>query len=245
MNKIKLILTFISIFYLCGCTQIISSNTLETTSTISESEQNTENSRYEDSQIASVYRDVLNNELQFYSTDEQEWTYLNEFDYYDGEQGQEVDPLKFRLVDVNGDVNFEIQIVVTTPEQYPGMRAELLYYEDGNVYGYMLPRWISGGVRRDNIVEWDSFWLGKEPHNFGYSGLLKVSIENLELHYTFLFRESGSEEEEEEWLKANCSLIKNLSIEYVGDKYDEYEDLILDTNEYAEYTEENIEKYIR
>ena len=100
MNKIKLILTFISIFYLCGCTQIISSNTLETTSTISESEQNTENSRYEDSQIASVYRDVLNNELQFYSTDEQEWTYLNEFDYYDGEQGQEVDPLKFRLVDV-------------------------------------------------------------------------------------------------------------------------------------------------
>lgn len=243
MNKIKLILTFISIFFLCGCTQIISSNTLETTSTISESEQNTENSRYKDSQIASVYRDVLNNELQFYSTDEQEWTYLNEFDYYDGEQGQEVDPLKFRLVDVNGDVNFEIQIVVTTPEEYPGMRAELLYYEDGNVYGYMLPRWISGGVRRDNIVEWDSFWLGKEPHNFGYSGLLKVSIENLELHYTFLFRESGSEEEE--WLKANCSLIKNLSIEYVGDKYDEYEGLILDTNEYAEYTKENIEKYIR
>lgn len=136
MNKIKLILTFISIFYLCGCTQIISSNTLETTSTISESEQNTENSRYEDSQIASVYRDVLNNELQFYSTDEQEWTYLNEFDYYDGEQGQEVDPLKFRLVDVNGDVNFEIQIVVTTPEEYPGMRAELLCYEDGKVYGY-------------------------------------------------------------------------------------------------------------
>lgn len=259
MNKVKFILVFLIMCFMCGCTQTISSNSLETssqlqskeestepvqtTSAIYESKTDTENSRYKDSQIASVYRDVLNNKLQFYSTDEQEWTYLSEFDYYDGEQGQDVSPLKFRLVDINGDGNFEIQIVVTTSDEYPGMRAELLYYEDGNIYGYMLPRWISGGVRRDKIVEWNSVWLEKADENLGYNGLMKISIENLELHYTFLFKESGSEEEE--WLRANSSLIENFSIEYVGDKYDEYEDLILNTNEYAEYNEENIDKYIR
>ena len=37
---------------------------------IYESESDAEISRYKDSQIASVYRDVLNNKLQFYSTEE-------------------------------------------------------------------------------------------------------------------------------------------------------------------------------
>lgn len=142
------------------------------------------------------------------------------------------------MVDINDDGNFEIQIVVTTSEDFPGMRAELLYYEDGNVYGYMLPKWINGGIRRDNIVEWNSFWLGKLDENMSYCGLAKINIENLELHYTFLFKEIGSEEEI--WLRANSSLIKNLSIDYIGDKYDEYEALILDINEYVEYNEENI-----
>ena len=252
-KKLCYVLLFTIIF--CGCkrgvlTDNISNNQMQSVETTQLDETITielgtheHRIAYKDASIASVYRDVLNNELQFYSTDEQEWTYMNEFDYYDGEQGQEVDPLKFWLVDIDSDGNSEIQMVVTTPEEYPGMGVELLYYEDDKIYGYMLPKWISGGVLCENIAMWDSFWLETAEKRFSYGGIVKISIKNLKLHYTFLFREKGSEEEE--WLRDNSSLIENLSIEYVGDMYDEYERVIYTSDEFAEFTKENIDKYIR
>lgn len=111
-----------------------------------------------------AYRKVLQNEAEFYSTEEEKYDYLNGFTYFNGKNYDDLKETRYTAVDMDGDRIPEIVIELTfasTDEKNP-FGSEVLHYEDGEVYGY----------------------------NFGYRSLQTLT---LKMDGTFVYANEGDE----------------------------------------------------
>jgi hypothetical protein len=103
---------------------------------------------FEDSQAKRAYWSVLKNYIKFFSTEENSYTYLDEFDYqYNYDYGYKIkssvhrsgdyrdhpwEVFKFAVVDMDGDNHPEILLELFD-------QVEVLHYEENIVYGYCFP----------------------------------------------------------------------------------------------------------
>jgi len=173
---------------------------------------------YKDGDVAKAYREVLKSERSFVSTNENnKVTYLDEFDYVEGVNVDELQEIAFRPIDINGDGNCEIIVYLKVMNDITWIEPQILYYENGIVYSYQLPEWMS--IVSDNIVAWDNNGI-REKGEAPFSGYARISIENKILVYTYVFEESGTDDEE--WLLESGWINEPDSIEYVGDSLDDY-----------------------
>lgn len=215
------------------------------TESIDDSENETEKEEviltYKDKEVAQAYREVLKSERSFVSTDENnEVTYMDEFDYFRGEQGKKIQEIGFKLNDINGDGNYEVFVNVISREKVGReIETELLYYVDGTVYGYQLPEWLF--LWGKNVVHWS--YLVEDGDEL-YKGCAEISIEGVEIIFTYVFEKPGSVEET--WLRDSGLIRTKDRIKYVGEDYELYpeslsEDYysIADGNGYRE-----VDKYI-
>ncbi|MBE5926505.1 MAG: hypothetical protein E7270_06040 [Lachnospiraceae bacterium] len=174
---------------------------------------------YKDEEVAKAYREVLKSERSFVSTDENnEVTYMNEFDYFRGEQDKDIQEIGFELMDINGDGNYEVSVnVISREEDGREIENELLYYVDDIVYGYQLPEWMY--FWKNNVVHWDAPYVYEYKY-LDYSGCAEINIKGTEVVFTYVFEKPGSEDEI--WLRESGLIRDEDSIKYVGEEYEKY-----------------------
>ena len=213
------------------------------TTTIVDTEVDTEEDameEYADKEIAKIYREVLKSERPFISVNEGgKETLLNEFNYYDGEYVENVLKTVFCLQDIDDDGNYEIEVCISTEEEYPLAAALLLVYREGVVYGYNLPKWIV--IRHNNSIGWSNIRINEE-NDPNYGGYGEIYIENNELKYRFIFEQPASAEEI--WMVEHGYIQKD-DIIYVGDDYEKYDDLIKDRRFGHTLVDSAVDKYIK
>ena len=96
-----------------------------------------------------------------------------------------------------------------------GIAKELLFYEDGVVYGIQLQEWID--LLGDRLVGWDNAGHPNRGEDTPYySGYARIRFQGRKLVYTYLFEKAGSPEEE--WLRNSGMLGEQDNIEYLGEE---------------------------
>lgn len=143
-----------------------------------------------------AYKKVLQNEAEFFSTDEKKFIYLNKFNYFNGSNFEGLKVMHFTVIDMDGDKIPEIVLeltIVNSVESNPA-GTEVLHYEDGKVYGYNFVYRALYSIKTDGTFNFSSGaadnGYGKlrflsntsEIDNLGYcessgykNGILKVS----------------------------------------------------------------------
>lgn len=200
-------------------------------------------SKYTNEEISQIYREVLKSERSFISVEEgNKDILLKDYNYYQGTYEENLLKIMFGFKDINDDGNSEVIVSLTTSENYPGNYEKLiLYYEDGEVYGYRLPDWIH--FDGDKVLGWiEVIWEGSKSVGV-YEGQILVEIKDKRLNLTYIFEQEGSEEEK--WLIENNRIKDEDKIIYMGDEYDAY---ISPSNKYEEryeFNDINIERHVR
>ncbi|MDR1616544.1 MAG: hypothetical protein LBR98_05980 [Syntrophomonadaceae bacterium] len=88
---------------------------------------------FENNQAKRTYWSVLKSQSQFFSSEENAYKYLNEFDYKHGDHlDKPWEVLRFAVADLDGDKNPEVLLELFD-------QVEVLHYEKGTVYGYFFP----------------------------------------------------------------------------------------------------------
>ena len=200
-------------------------------------------SKYTNAEISQMYKEVLKSERSFISVEEgNKGVLLKDYNYYHGTYVENLLKIMFGFKDINDDGNFEVIVLLTTSENYPGnYEILILYYEDGEVYGYRLPDWVY--FAGDKVLGWSEvIWDGSKSVGV-YEGRILVEIKDKRLNLTYIFEQEGSEEEK--WLIENERIKDEDKIIYMGDEYDTYIDPTDKYVERYEFNDNNIERYVR
>lgn len=261
MMKIYVIIVMVASLMLAGCSSIGNNDndksTVPTVENNSVSETTIQNedtssllidndirdSKYTNAEIPQIYKEVLKSERSFISVEEgNKDVLLKDYNYYHGIYVENLLKIMFGFKDINEDGNFEVIVLLTTPEHYPGNYEKLiLYYEDGEVYGYHLPDWVY--FAGDEVLGWSEV-LWEDSKSVGvYEGRILVEIKDKRLNLTYIFEQEGSEEEK--WLIENERIKDEDKIMYMGDKYSSY---IYPSDKYEEryeFNDINIERNVR
>lgn len=261
MLKIYVIIVMVASLMLAGCSSIGNNDndkstvpTVENNSVSETTIQNEDTSsllidnvdgdlKYTNAEISQMYKEVLKSERSFISVEEgNKEVLLKDYNYYYGTYVENLLKIMFGFKDINDDGNFEVIVLLTTSENYPGNYETLiLYYEDGEVYGYRLPDWIY--FVGDKVLSWiEVIWDGSKSVGV-YEGRILVKIKDKRLNLTYIFEEEGSEEEK--WLIENDRIKDEDEIIYMGDEYDAYMNPTDKYVERYEFNDNNIEKYVR
>ncbi|CQR52478.1 hypothetical protein [Paenibacillus riograndensis] len=128
--------------------------TITSSAHITPSESKLENSK---SLAMEAYKRVLQNKIEFYSTETKKKVYLNDFLTNNGIYGTTSKINRFAVLDMDGDRIPEVVLGLTVDEN-PNF-VEVLHYMNGEVYGYFFGndqirflktdgtfRWLSGGL---------------------------------------------------------------------------------------------------
>jgi hypothetical protein len=176
------------------------------------------------SEIMARYRQVCQNKIPFFSTDENKEVYLKDFSYWSGDALD--NPLRtenFSIVDLDGDKVPELVLGMTTG--FDGS-WEVLRYEGGKIYGY-------------NFVYRAMTELKKDGTTYGSSGADAGRIYRL--------RFDGAKSESIELAKSDSNKFYIGNKQVTKDKFDDYlkELWAKEDVERIEFTEENLAKKLK